>query len=501
MEEQTPIDSQTTKSPGLFNVSGVGRSVKIYLPATLIYRGMSFLRGILLAWLLARQTGQYGLLSIALQVINILAPLVSLGLPEAITRYVPTCQQKNNLRSFLRLSAGLTMGITLIATLVLLFFSHPLGRAIFAGKDVDPGQITPLAYSTMVAIFAITAYFIVIAVLKGLRMFGALAVMELVHGTLFLIFSLGAIFFIGPQTQWIVWSYSLAMIIPTLVWGVGIVRQLPAAEKPGDAFGVDSLMRRLAGFGIWAAMGGIVWQSWQLYALWHLTRVSDAINSDIFAAARLIGQLVLIVGAAMSSVVMTHICAIWEKGDREQAGSKYDFYTKLVIFGLIFVGLILIALREPMAMVFPNKLNRISEILPAVLLFYQNCAILGFLAIRFIVIEKMRLLLWPWLAGLIVNVLLSVIMVRPAHALFGEAHAAAWSTWAALIVALVLMYAERQSVSRGLILLIIFSIILVVPILPAGLLFGAIAVWSLWGTMIFDPSQKAIIMDKLMRRR
>ena len=89
-------EHHTPKRQSLFDVLSVGRSVQIYLPATLIYRAMSFFRGIILAWLLARQTGQYGLLTIALQAINILAPLVSLGLPEAITRYVPSFQQKKH---------------------------------------------------------------------------------------------------------------------------------------------------------------------------------------------------------------------------------------------------------------------------------------------------------------------------------------------------------------------------------------------------------------------
>jgi O-antigen/teichoic acid export membrane protein len=501
MEQETLNGHETPERRGLFDASGIGRSVRIYLPATLIYRGMSFLRGIVLAWLLARQTGQYGLLSIALQVINILAPLVSLGLPEAITRYVPSWQQKRNLGAFLKLSAWLTMGITLAVTLTLIFFSNPLGRAFFAGKDVEITQISPLTLSTFVAIFAITAYFLVIAILKGLRLFSALAVMELVHGTLFLVLSLTAVLIAGPKAEWVIWSYTVAMIVPTIIWGLAVVRKLPKSQEAEENFHATSLTRRLVKFGFWAAMAGIVWQTWQLYSLWHLTRFYDALSSDIFAAARLIGQLLLIVGAAVSSVIMTNICMIWEKGDRQGASFLHDFYTKAVVLGLIFVGLILIAIREPMAMVFPNKLSQISEILPEVLLFYQYCAILGFLAIRFIVIEKMRLLFWPWLAGLIANVLLSVTVVHPGYALEGAAHAATWSTWAAMIVALLLLRAEKQHFSLGLIVLIVFSSILLLPILPATGLLGALVIWSLWGTTIFDSAQKEIIVRKVLRRR
>jgi O-antigen/teichoic acid export membrane protein len=232
-----------------------------------------------------------------------------------------------------------------------------------------------------------------------------------------------------------------------------------------------------------------------------LTRFYDALSSDIFAAARLIGQLLLIVGAAVSSVILTNICMIWEKGDRQSASFLHDFYTKVMILGLIFLGLILIALREPMAMVFPNKLKQISEVLPEVLLFYQYCAILGFLAIRFIVIEKMRLLFWPWLTGLIGNVLLSVMIIRPSSALSGAAHGATWSTWAAMIVALLLLRAEKQYFSSGLILLIIFSTMLLLPIIPAMGLFVALVIWAIWGTTIFDSAQKGIIARKVLRRQ
>jgi len=495
------MSEQETLKEGVFRISGVGQSVRIYLPATAVYRGLSFIRGLVLAWLLAKQTGQYGLVSIALQAINILAPLASLGLTEAITRYVPTYQSRKQLTAFLGLACGLTVGITMIATVLMIIFSRPLGLAIFATNDLSFSQVMSLAHVTFVAILAIIVYFLTASILKGLRMFPALAYMELFHGIFYFILTILTLIYIGTEARYVIWAYVAALLVPALVWGVILSSRLPEKQEQAEPLHWKPLSRQLITFGFWASVSGIIWQAWQTYSLWHLTKFDSALHSDTFAASRLLGQLILIFGVALSAVVMTSVCNIWEKGDRTQAQFKLDLYSKLILLASLFCAVILVGLRGPLAYIFPKQLARISEILPPTFLFFQLLTVLSFLSIQFVLIEKMHLMLWSWLTGLGANVLLCLWMIVPPTALYGAAEAAVISCVPAIIVALILIRNGNQPVSRGLLLIILASAILLLPSWLAIIADILLVVWAILTNHLFTGHQRALLIDLVLKKR
>jgi len=486
---------QGTTNNGVFRISGVSQSVRVYLPATALYRGLSFVRGLVLAWLLAKQTGQYGLLSVALQAINILAPLVSLGLTEAVTRYVPTYQSRRSLLSFLGLACALPVGVSLVASLLLIAFSRPLGQAIFVGKDLSAAVVMPLAHVTFVAIFVIITYFLIASILKGLRMFPALAYMELFHGVLYFLLTILALVYIGPKAQYVMWAYVAALLIPAIIWGLVLSKRLPEKEQESETVPWGPLSKQLITFGFWASIAGIIWQAWQTYSLWHLTKFGSGLYSDTFAASRLIGQLILVFGVALSAVAMTSVCTMWEKGDRPQADSQLDFYSKLVLLALLMAAIVLVSLRSPLAVIFPKQLGQVIEIFPQTFLFFQCLTVLSFLSIQFVLIEKMHLMLWSWLTGLGANILLGVFLIKSSHALVGAADAAVLSAIPAILITLTFIRLQKRPISRGLIVVIVSSAILLLPgwlAVVAGLV---LLTWALATNHIFSDRQRALMID------
>jgi len=481
----------------LFSSTGIGQSVRVYIPATIIYRGTSFVRGLILAWLLAQQTGQYSLLTIALQVINILAPLVSLGLNEAITRYTPAYHQRNELKLFLIRASMLLSGITFIACLVLFIFSRPIGDLFFSNNQITIQESISLARASFITIFAITIYFLIASVLKGLRMFLVLSLLELSHGILFLVMALAGVFYISRHAEVVIWSYIFSLIVPTVIFGAMLIKRLGEFESVSPKLSISRLSGQLIGFGFWAAISGIIWQSWQMYSLWYLTKFCDASAGDTFAAARLISQLIIIVGIALSIIVMTSVCVKWEQGDKTQANMLYDFHTKLILLVLLAGGLILVNLRQPLALIFPQKFAGVSEILPQMILFFHLASVLTFLAIHFVLIEKTRLMLWSWLTGLMCNIILAIFWIKGADALTGAVNSACVSAVLPVIVAIVLIFAEKQSISFGLMVIILSSVVLILPSLAGVLVYLCLLIWSILGGQIFSAEQKRIIAAKL----
>ena len=494
------MDGKQISSGGMFASAGVGRSLRTYVPATFLYRGISFVRGLVLAWLLAGSAGQFALLAVATQVINILAPLVSLGINEAITRYAPQYEQRGRLRGFLRRSVVLLALIAGPSVAVLVVLAGPLGAMLFGSPEFDAVAAASLGRATAGAIGAIVVYFLVVSVLKGLRMFPALAAMEVVHGVLFLVVSLVAAWAVAPTAASVVWAYLVAMVVPSVIWGAFLRRGLPDGSAEGEAADAEGLGGKLLGFGTWAALSGIVWQAWQIYSLWYLAKLGFAAASDAFAGARLIGQVVIILAAAMTGIVTTAAFAAWESRSREEANALLGLYTKLALSGLLALSLVLVLADDLIVLVLPSEFAAAAEVLAEVVVFFQLTSALGFLAVHFALVEKTRLMLWSWLVGLGSNVALVIWLVRPEHPLSGAVLSAAISCLPAVAVCLVLVRAEGQPVSRGLVLLTAASLLLLLP--DAAMVAGAagLAVLGAATTVVFSREERIAIGNRIRQR-
>jgi len=481
----------------LFEPTGMGRSLKTYIPATIMYRGISLGRGVALAWLLAQQAGQYALLVVAMQVINIVAPLVSLGLNEAITRYVSQYESQHRLRGFLKFSTKMVLAVTIVATVILLAVAGPFGKYLFEAQDFSAGQARVLTRSVVLAIAAIVFYFLVVAVLKGLRMFPALALMELVHGTLFLAFSVLAILLISAEAENVIWAYLVAMLLPAILCGVGVTRKLSTQADQMQPLDVRGISQKLLWFGSWTAMGGIIWHTWQIYSLWYLRKTGSPVDSDALAAAQLIGQMILIIGAALHGIIMTSIYKVWEGSSPRQASDLLDLYSKLAVGALLVMSLVIVLARHLIVLILPRQFGDAAAIMPQVVLFFQLRAALGFLVIHFALLEKTRLTLWCWLAGLVTNVVLGVFWIVGTHALAGAVHAAVWACVPALCVCLILIRAEGQSISRGLVLLLLISPLIVLPAIFALPALIVVILAACVTGLIFETSEKAMVLERL----
>ncbi|MFA5864118.1 MAG: hypothetical protein WC975_05455 [Phycisphaerae bacterium] len=485
----------------IFRPSGVVKSVRIYLPTIFLYRGLSFIRGVVLIWLLAKQTGQLTLLTLALQSLNIIVPLAALGIHEAITRYVPAYQTRKKLNSFLGLGGGLIVGVALGATMVLLLFAVPLGHVIFAGENLTSSNVLPLTRVTFITGFTLIVYFLIAAILKGLRMFPALAAMELFHGVFYFILTILALKYIGPEATYVMWTYVIALMVPAIIWGLVLRNKLPEDEDSAIGLEFRPLAKQLIGYGIWSALGGIVWQTWQVYSLWHLTQFDTALHGDIFATSRQLGQLIFIFGAAAAGVVMTSVCSIWEKGARKQANTQFDLYAKLALLALLITAIALTAFRVPLTIIFPKRLSQFAQILPQTFLFFQFLSALAFISIQFVMIEKLHLIFLAWLTGLAANIALCFLWIKPDAALAGAANAAAWSCVPAILVALGLIALKKQPISPGMVVMILASFLLLLPAWCAGILVLILFVWSIIGNQIFDDEQRAMMIQRFFDRR
>ncbi|MEK6643845.1 MAG: lipopolysaccharide biosynthesis protein [Planctomycetota bacterium] len=510
---------------GLFGNSGLDQAMGMYLPATVAVRLINFLRVLLLTrWMLQQQ---FGLLNMVLLAINVLTPLCSLGLNEAITRYVPQYETRGSLRAFAWRSFVLLVIITGIAVGLICLFSRYLGDFFYGQVYADPrlreefGRDAPeLAQVSAGVTGLVILYFYLLAVFKGLRMFRAVAVIEMAHAVIFLGASAVAVYFDHRAAITMTAMYGLSLAIPVAWFGglfVGTLRNWTAQSLNSDS---SPWARMLLRFSVWTTLAGITWQILVYYPVWYLNKIYGHVAVAVFSAPRQIGQFILIGAVAVVTVVMTTVTKTWESRGREAAQRQLSLAFRGSGLALLILCTIAALGKNWIMHLFDDRYLPGADVLPLHLLFFLIGSFLAFLPIHFHLIEKTRHLFWPWAVGVAANVLYAFWLAGPGFLITRDFAAWKWcattmSPWfttgfsdpmglgnaawcgvfaiaTALLLCIILIHAECTKLDRG----------TYIVILSAGLL--AMNPWILGiGTLVvlIIAFQTQLIFSDSERRR
>jgi O-antigen/teichoic acid export membrane protein len=413
-EAAPPAQARPEAAAGLFSHDRLDRTMGMYLPATAAVRLINFARILVLTWWMSQQ--QFGLLTMILLAIHVLTPLCSLGLNEAVTRYVPQHETKGSLQAFLGRSFLLLAGITGLSVALICAYAGPLGDFFYtyaAIKEQFREDAPELARVTAVVTGLVIAYFYLLAVFKGLRMFRAVAAMELVNAMLFLGGSIAAMATAHRSALTLTAIYGLSLAVPVAWFGVrfaGAVRGWTGqSSRPAEERWVGRLLR----FSVWTTMAGITWQVLMYYPAWYLNKVSGHEAVAVFSAVRQIGQFILIGAVAVVTVVMTLVTRTWETQGRLEAERQLSFAFRGTGLALLLLCGGLALCKDMIIRMFRPEYAAGAGILPLHLLFFLIGAYLAFLPIHFQLIEKTRHLFWPWAFGVAGNVLYAIWLTGP----------------------------------------------------------------------------------------
>lgn len=498
-------------SSRLFRATSVADSLGIYLPASVGCRLIGLVRGVILAWLLT--AAEFGLFQIALVVVNVLVPLAGAGLHEAVARYVPQYEARRALRPFLR--RAWVFSALVAAVLCGLFFlaAGPLTRLVFASYQqggTGPGERVGLTRWTVAAALVLIVYWLVLAALKGLRMFLALGLLELAGGASFTLAAVAA----GLAG---VRSADAMMAVQGLTYAgvVGIIgsllcrhlRRLPDQSEP--AFPVaaggaaPAVWTQLMRFSIWSALAGVMWQAMQNYPMWYLQKTHGAEATAVFGGVRLITQAVLIAATSVIMVVQAAVTRTWEAQGPQAADRQLSLAFKMTAL-LMLLGCGVLAVAAPLLIrLFPADYGAGVRIIPELLAFFMIGGYLAFVVVHFALIEKTRYVFGLWLVGVLGNAGFARWLVGPELAPAAALHAAAWAGLlgiaAALAVGLVWMRIERRPLDFGSALLMACTFALVLPGYVLGLLLVLLFVVVLGSTLVLDGRDKAKVRDSALR--
>jgi len=537
----------------LFRAESVSRSLSFYIPATVIARALGLARGVILARLISEH--EFGLFQVTLLVVNVLNPLCGLGLNEGVARYVPMYETRGRLRTYLRRAVPFVALVALLLSAVVFVAAQPVGKVIYEtlpqagapGEAADPASAVQVVASedwtalTRIAAgvtFGTVMYFLVLAILKGMRMFRAVSLLELLNNLLFTGLTVVAALAGWQSAAAMMGGYGLTLLVLLPLFAIPMWRSiqneprpnpqdppLPEPPLPVDDSamieaqmlgshshsartrnvreprewaavgpGRDSPLLQLMRFSAWAAVAAVIWQVLQYYPMWFLQKTHGPSVTAVFGGVRLITQVVLVGAITIIAVVQTSVNKQWESQGHAEADRRLGLAYKSTSL-LMLVGCVLFSLAAgPIMRMFPASFAIGVPVVPLSLMFFLISAHLTFLAIHFALIEKMRHLFWPWTLGLACNVLFALWFVSP-HAAAAEALvAAAWAgnlaITAALVAAVALLRFERRPIDAG---MVMFWMAIYILALPAAMQTAAllgVVVLAVASGRVFSVAEK-----------
>lgn len=478
---------------GFFANARIQKAMGTYLPATVAFRFINFLRNLILARLMLKH--QFGLMTLIQLAVNVMTPLCSFGLAEAATRYIPQHETRGTLAAFLRRATLLIATFSALGIGLMLIFPGEIGRFFYAQRGTSPevtaafaADAPALASASALVVAMLVVYFFELAILKALRMFTALSVMETVHGSLFLGITILAVMAGRRSALTMTMVYAIALLLPTAIMGVMLYRMMGRWTSQHLPLTDNGPAQALLRFGMWSAIAGVTWQVMVYYPSWHLNKVRGPEVVAVFNAARQIGNLVLIGAMSIVAVIASAVTKTWETRGREAADRQWSLAFRaggLALF-ILCAGISLLK-REIMPM-FGRDYVEGAEILPLQVLFFLLGSHLAFLVIHFQLIEKSRLLVWPWVVGVGANAALAwwlagatpsalqtsrlwetlanpvYFILRPGWLDDSGLRAASWcgvlAIGVSLAVCLTLMRIEGRKLDRGSIAIVVVSFLL-----------------------------------------
>lgn len=496
--------------PLLFRSDSVGSSLGFYLPAAAVSRFMGLIRGVILAWLISES--QFGLFQLAVLGISVLQPLLGVGFNEALSRYVPQHEARHTLRAFLARAVPMGVVIALVLCSAAWLAAGPIGRFLFtslpeAGVAPIDADAETLGRLAAVTTFCLILYFLLLAVLRGLRMFRAISVIETTYHFGFTVLAVVAALAGRKSAGAMVACYAMSVLAVALAFTPSLVRvlagagdqRLPLTENNRE----QGLLRQMLRFSFWAALAAVMWQTLHYYPMWYLHKLcgQEGEVTAVFGGMRLMTQAVLVLAVAVAMVVQTSVTRTWEAQGREPADRQLLLAFKATAVVLLAFSALLAVSARLLVKIYPPSYAIGAPIIAPSLLNWMICSHLMFLAIHFNLVERTRHVFMPWCLGLMCNAAFGKWLIQPGLAPEAALTAAAWAgvlgITPALVLCVFLLRIEKRSMDFGtwLLLIVTFALILPAPLMLP--LVGLVLLLTAGTTLVFSHDDKRQIRDFL----
>jgi O-antigen/teichoic acid export membrane protein len=309
------VTATSTPSKASFVADSLAIGMLVMLAMTIVQRGLGFIRGIWFCRLL--DDAVLGQWAMAHDFMALVTPVVLLGMPGSLPRYVEHFRAEGHLPSFVRrlLIATVVLGTLFIALLM----SVPswFGWLVF----LDP-QSTSLVYCLGVGVLTVIAYHFTYKLVSSLRQIRVASTMQLVQTVSFTVIGISWLTS-GGGISGLVYAFAAATILAIIPGALSLTTGWSGLPKSESAFDARSMWRRLLPYAaaLWAMnLLTNVFAVADRYMILHFLPVGE-INGQAavgqYHSGRIIPVFLMSLATMVSGVLLPYLSADWEAGRRD----------------------------------------------------------------------------------------------------------------------------------------------------------------------------------------
>lgn len=368
-------------------------------------------------------TGQYGIFSLALVVLNISILIATLGLQSGAARYIAYFRGKGEttkVQGTISASIQFATLASILFGLVIFFTSDVIATKIFHDAEL----ILPLKIFAFGIPF-LTVISVFVSVFRGFeRVQEKVYFQDISINALFLLLLL-PIFFLHLPFSWVFYAYLVSLAFCALTLVLYTTRRLPVrlTIKPSvNAMGKELLLFSLPLLGV--AILGII-MSWTDTLMLGYFKTSDAVG--LYNAANPLAQLTYFFSTAMLFIYVPVTTTLYAQNLLPEIRRNYTIVTKWIFSLTLPLILIFILFPETvLVLLFGANYVAAGQALQILLLGSLIVNLLGPNGATLVAIGKTRFLMWASIAAAGINVILNIALI-PQWGIVGAAIATATS--------------------------------------------------------------------------
>jgi O-antigen/teichoic acid export membrane protein len=415
----------------LFKKETIAESAGIVLFFTIVQRILFTGKGIVFARILG--PSGYGVYSIALFFIPIVAAFARLGMPSCYPRYVPLYEKQGMLRQFIIRTYMITSASSVILTVVLLLLIDHVSSLVY-----NSTEYRAIIVICALSLLPLTLFETIRFTYNGLRVFKLSYLMVFIQVLIFAILgiSLAAVY---KTPEAILLSMLLSNILTVAVFGFIVWKYVVGTEAQAREIQEGGFYKKIFRYSIWFVISPVIFGLFKFTDKWMINQFLGAERVGLYAVASNMTSLAFIFGVIAGKVLMPNLSNLWEQEEKSKAVSIIDLTVRSNTLLLIAASLVLYLLKDQIIyLLFGSDYAGAASVVGILLVFWMlNCVYLiiaGYAGL----IEKTYIPLIGSVIGMICNVILNYILIP--HFLIRGAAIATTSSFTVTIVVLLIWF-------------------------------------------------------------
>ncbi|MEM6691874.1 MAG: lipopolysaccharide biosynthesis protein [Planctomycetota bacterium] len=326
--------SETSPSKDVFAADSLALGMAVVLAMTIIQRGLGFFRGL---WFCrALDDSVVGQWSMAYDFITVITPVLMLGIPGTLPRYVEHYRGGGHLRQFVRQTASVTAALAAVMLAIMAFFPSWIGWWVF----LEPSGLDTVM-SVGLGVLAIVVFNYVYHLISSLRLIRIASWMQFTQSVGFTVLALITLF-VGGRLNALIHCFTFATTLAVLPGWWVLRRGWKSLHVSGQPMPSSNLWRRVIPYMTALWMMNLLTNTFALsdrYMILHWMpgepeQTQAAVGQ--YHSSRIIPMLFCSLASMISSVLMPYLTADFEAGRRIKM--KRDL--RLAIMGVagLFTG-------------------------------------------------------------------------------------------------------------------------------------------------------------------